>query len=282
MLHLELREPASAWSHGIGMVLALGLAGHFHRLWRATARGRASRYEQGKGLTLSIFGLCLVVCYGSSALYHGAWTDDNVLEHLSKLDHVGIYVLIAGSYTPAAWALFRRTWRRYTLAIVWSVATCCGLVVWLRGVLPAWLSTATYLAMGWGVLFCYHELARTQSHRTLLPLPLGGVCYSVGAMINLAGWPVVVPGVFGAHELFHLFVIAGSACHVGFMLAVVVPAQPPADWESIPLTECTDPALAYPQGASGQLARLVRHTGGTLWAPPYLATPKPSATEPQA
>ena len=81
--------------------------------------------------------------------------------------------------------------------------------------------------MGWGSLFCYRELARTYSHRTLLPLPLGGIFYSVGAAINLAQWPVFSPGVFGSHELFHLFVIAGSACHILFMSRVVVPAPWP-------------------------------------------------------
>jgi hemolysin III len=171
-----------------------------------------------------------VVCYGSSTLYHAAWARGDLLELLRKLDHVGIYVLIAGTYTPAAWSLFRGAWRRCTLATVWGLAACCSLVVGIGGVLPIWLATTTYLAMGWGVLFCYHELARDHSHRTLLPLPLGGICYSAGAVINLAGWPIVVPGVFGAHELFHLFVIAGSACHVAFMLEVVLPAQPPADW----------------------------------------------------
>ena len=79
--------------------------------------------------------------------------------------------------------------------------------------------------MGWGAIFCYIELARIYSHRTLLPLPLGGLFYSVGAVLNLARWPVLFPGVFAAHELFHFFVIAGSACHVFFMIEVVVPRR---------------------------------------------------------
>ena len=83
--------------------------------------------------------------------------------------------------------------------------------VWCGGVMPMWVSTLVYLAMGWGALFCYFELAKTYSHWTLLPLPLGGVFYSVGAVLNLARWPVLFPGVFAAHELFHFLVIAGSA-----------------------------------------------------------------------
>jgi hypothetical protein len=140
---------------------------------------------------------------------------------------VGIYLLIAGTYTPVAWALLRGSWWWGTLTTVWTVAVVCAARVWCGGVLPVWVSTLVYLAMGWGSLFCYRELARTFSHRTLLPLPLGGVFYSVGAVINLARWPVLLPGVFAAHELFHIFVMAGSACHIFFMLKVVAPAPGP-------------------------------------------------------
>ena len=87
---------------------------------------------------------------------------------------MGIYLLIAATYTPASWSLFRRSWRRGTLAMVWSVAGFCSARIWFGGVLPTWMSTSIYLAMGWGVLFCYRELARSLSHRTLLPLPLEG------------------------------------------------------------------------------------------------------------
>ena len=90
--------------------------------------------------------------------------------------------------------------------------------------MPIWVSTPVYLAMGWGALFCYFELAKTYSHSTLLPLPLGGVFYSIGAILNLMQWPVLLPGVFGAHELLHFLVIAGSSCHIFFMAKVVVPS----------------------------------------------------------
>ena len=102
--------------------------------------------------------------------------------------------------------------------------------------------------MGWGSLFCYRELARTYSHRTLLPLPLGGIFYSVGAVINLAEVAgASAPGVFASHELFHLFVIAGSACHVYFMLQVVIPAPWPRPSRAPALAPLTVPlAVALP------------------------------------
>ena len=91
-----------------------------------------------------------------------------------------------------------------------------------------WLATLTYLVMGWGAIFCYQELARNHSHRKLLLLPLGGLFYSIGAIINLMHWPALVPGVFAAHEMFHFFVISGTTCHVLFMLGVVIPSPEPA------------------------------------------------------
>ncbi len=189
---------------------------------------------------------------------------------------MGIYVLIAGTYTPAAWSLMKPAWRRGTLAIVWCVAGFCGARVWFGGILPTWLSTLIYLGMGWGVLFCYRELARNLGHRTLLPLPLGGIFYSVGALINLARWPVLLPGVFGAHELFHFFVIAGSACHVLFMLRVVVPARAPAGWLDVdaapfPLPRGVRPRwpAAWAAMGSGSRSTLARPSSAGLL--PYLA-----------
>ena len=220
MMFLDLREPINALSHGAGMMLALPLTWVFwercvEQVSTTASRDgrdgrRATAYQRGKIATLLIYELSLVICFGNSALYHAVWLSGEPLSRFRRLDHVGIYLLIAGTYTPASWSLFRRSWRRGTLATVWSLAGFCSARVWFGGVLPTWMSTSIYLAMGWGVLFCYRELARSLSHRTLLPLPLGGAFYSVGALINLSGWPVLEPGVFGSHELFHFFVIAGT------------------------------------------------------------------------
>jgi hemolysin III len=239
MTLLDLREPVSACSHGAAMMLSLPVTWFLlRRCGRPSAnRGINSRvsshpcpYEQGKQIALLIFGLSLVFCFGASSLYHSVPFSGDRLNRFRRLDHVGIYLLIAGTYTPGAWALFRRGWRQGTLASVWGFAVLCAGRVWFGGILPSWVSTLIYLAMGWGILVCHRELARIRSHRAILFLPLGGVFYSVGAVVNLTNWPVLKPGVVGAHELFHLLVIAGSACHVGFMLWVVIPARRPADW----------------------------------------------------
>ena len=187
-----------------------------------------ARHQRIKALCLIVFGLTLTLCYGTSALFHGARLSGEPLTRLQRLDHVGIYLLIAGTYTPIAWGLMRGPWLWGTLTAAWTAALVCGTRTWCGNLMPMWLSTLTYLVMGWGALFCYNELARTHSHRELLLLPLGGLFYSVGAVINLTHWPAIVPGVFAAHEIFHFFVIAGTACHVLFMLGVVIPSPEPA------------------------------------------------------
>ena len=246
MIPFDLREPVNAWSHGAGMMMALPITWFLLRQCSKVhpcglerrcrtpdpcgpARGtcRLTRHQRFKFLSLLVFGASLTFCYAASAVFHAVPLRGAALSQFQRLDHVGIYLLIAGTYTPVVYSLLRRRWLWGTMATVWTIALVCAAWVWFEGILPIWLSTSVYLTMGWGSLFCYRELARTYSHRTLLPLPLGGLFYTVGALINLARWPVFMPGVFGSHELFHLFVIGGSAFHVYFMLNVVIPAPWP-------------------------------------------------------
>jgi hemolysin III len=235
MLLLELREPINAWSHGAGMLLAIPVTWF---LWKrciavfhcdnAASQTFARRHQRIKALCLVVFGITLTLCYGTSAVFHGARVSGAPLTWLQRLDHVGIYLLIAGTYTPIAWGLMRGPWLWGTLTAAWSTAALCGTRVLCGDLMPIWLSTLTYLAMGWGAIFCYNELARSHTHRKLLLLPLGGLFYSVGAVLNLMHWPALIPGVFAAHELFHFFVITGTTCHVLFMLGVVIPSHEPA------------------------------------------------------
>jgi hemolysin III len=211
---LNFRDPVSAWSHCAGLVLAL--PGTL-LLWRRSGG------DPPKRLTFLIYGLSLVSCYAASTLYHGLRLPKDRLALFDRLDHVGIFLLIAGSYTPLAWSLMRGRWRWGTLASVWLLTAVATGLIAIGGQIPSMLWTCVYLAMGWGVVFCYTEIARSVSHRALLPLLVGGLSYSVGAGLNLLHWPVLWPEVFGAHELFHLFVLAGSLAHFRFILKVIVP-----------------------------------------------------------
>jgi hemolysin III len=184
---------------------------------------RRADSEPGKRLSLLVYGLSLIFCYAASTLYHGLRLPAERLVAFARLDSVGIFALIAGSYTPLAWNLMRGRWRAWTLIAVWGTAvTAIALIACGRRFSPA-VGTGVYLGMGWGVVMCYAQIVRVVPHRALLPVILGGLFYSVGAVLNLLGWPALWPGVFGVHDLFHLFVIAGSLAHYWFILRVVEP-----------------------------------------------------------
>jgi hemolysin III len=214
-MHLwNLREPFSAWSHCAA--LAVSVPGTWI-LWR---RGVG---DLGKRLSLLVYGLGLLACYAASTLYHAVQLPPDRLEVFVRLDSTGIFALIAGSYTPVAWNLMRGRWRAWTLAIVWGISAVAIAVVASGGHFSALVGTSVYLGMGWGIVFCYARLARIVSHRALLPVVIGGLFYSVGALFYLIGRPELWPGVFGSHDLFHVFVIAGSLAHFWFILSIVVP-----------------------------------------------------------
>jgi hemolysin III len=215
----DFREPVSAWSHCAGVILAL--LGTF-LLWRRCAG------QPVKRLTVVLYGLTLAFCYFASTLYHGARLTAAGIAALDRLDRVGVFALIAGSYTPLAWCLLRGHWRRWTLAAVWTVAIAATILIATGRQLSLAQSTWVYLGMGWGAIVCYFEIAQAVSHRALLLVVLGGLAYSVGAVLNVLHWPVLFPGTFDTHELFHFFVLAGSFAHFQFILKVVVPFVPPA------------------------------------------------------
>jgi hemolysin III len=211
---LDLREPVSTLSHAVGLALAIpGTA----LLWRASQVDRARR------LSVLVFGASLVFCYAASARYHAAVGPPERIAALRQLDHVGIHLLIAGTYTPIAVVLLRGTWRRATLTLAWGAALGGSTVILTRGILPTWLSTSFYLGLGWGAYFVYREIGKRHSPSTLRPILHGGIVYSIGAVVNLAGWPDPWPGVLGSHELLHLFVLGGSFLHFSFMLGLVAP-----------------------------------------------------------
>ena len=217
MEFFDFREPINAWTHCAGVFLAV--VGTWY-LWV-----HSSACRPAKRLSLLVFGFSLMFCYTSSTLFHGVQGPKSEIDVFDRLDRIGIFVLIAGTYTPLAWTLLRGWWRGVTLTTVWLITAIATGLLALGGPLsPAWM-TGLYLGMGWGVVACYAELAKVVSHRALLPLVAGGCFYSVGAVINVIHWPSLWPGVFGAHELFHLFVIAGSIAHYSLVLKVAIPFE---------------------------------------------------------
>ncbi len=107
---LNAREPINTWSHGLWLLIAL--AGTI-MLWQ---RGQGDRAKQ---VSLLIYGLSLIFCSASSTLYHGVRLPGERIRAFALMDHIGIYMLIAGTYTPIAWTFLRRHWRRGVLGPVW-------------------------------------------------------------------------------------------------------------------------------------------------------------------
>jgi len=205
---MRFREPVNAWSHLVGLVLAtVGTVLLLH-----LSRGPAQT------LAFAIYGSSLILLYGASTLYHALPLPQHRLRKLRTLDHIAIYFLIAGTYTPVALITLHGPSGWVLLAAAWAIALA-GIpfkLWWLDA--PVWLSTATYLGMGYMALLAAAPLARAVSPGGLVWLVAGGLAYMVGAVIFARKRPNPFPGRFGHHEIWHLLVLAGSGCHFAFML----------------------------------------------------------------
>jgi hemolysin III len=205
---MRFREPFNAWSHLVGFVLAsVGTL-----LLLRLADGPAER------LAFGVYGGSLVLLYGVSTLYHALPLPRHRLRTLRTLDHIAIYFLIAGTYTPVALLTLHGPsgWALLTAAWLIALAGVPFKIWWLDA--PVWVSTTTYLAMGYMALLAAAPLAREVSLSGLAWLAAGGVAYTVGAVIFARQRPDPFPGRFGHHEIWHLMVLAGSGCHFTFML----------------------------------------------------------------
>jgi len=240
MSWLDLREPVSAWTHFFGMVLALPATWFLLRL----ARGDVLKQR-----ALFVFGLCFGFCYAGSGLFHSVPAAYPQLVQVSRtIDHVGIYLLIAGTVTPIGLIALRGGWRVGLVGGIWALALA-GITLRLTTDVPIKVATLLYLFMGWVGCSAYAELARRLTHAGVRPIWLGGLIYSAGAIVNGVPWPGWEGYLFGPHEVFHLFVLGGTAAHYYFMCAVLVPYKPAPVAQ---VTAATEPALAPAcAGASG-------------------------------
>jgi hemolysin III len=160
-----------------------------------------------------VYGASLCVLFGASSLYHGFPGSAARTAVLRKIDHAAIYVLIAGTYTPVLFVALDGTWRIATLASIWGVAVAgVMLTMWFVHA-PRWLSATVYIAMGWfAVVPAFKIVPALQLVVTLL-IALGGLLYTLGAVVYATRTLDVLPRRFGFHEVFHLFVLAGAATH---------------------------------------------------------------------
>lgn len=210
------REPVNGLTHLAGGLLAVVGLG----VLLATAAG-AGRLDQA--VAFAIFGLSLISLYTASSLYHLLPLSPSGIARLRRLDHMTIFVLIAGTYTPFCLLALDGAWKWGLLALIWVLALCGVLLklFWMNT--PRWLSVVLYLGMGWVAVVAAPALLRAVPAGGMAWVLAGGLTYSAGALVYGLKRPNPVPGVFGFHEVWHLFVIAGSACHFWAVLRYIAP-----------------------------------------------------------
>jgi hemolysin III len=174
-------------------------------------------------VAFGIFGLSLVALYSASALYHLLPLSPTGVARLRRVDHMMIFVLIAGTYTPFCLIALDGAWRVGLLGVIWSLALCGVLlkIFWMGT--PRWLSVALYLGMGWVAVIAAPALFLAVPAGGMIWVLGGGLLYTAGALVYALKRPNPAPGTFGFHELWHLFVVAGSACHYWAVLRYLVP-----------------------------------------------------------
>ena len=181
---------------------------------------------QGAGRAAAlIYALALSGLLGVSALYHRVDWSPGARRWMRRLDHSMILVLIAGTYTPFALVVLSGPVARVVLAVVW-VAALVGIVVnvlWVRA--PKWVMASFGVALGWLLAIVAPELVTEAGVLVVVLLAVGGVLYTIGAIVYAVGRPDPVPAVFGYHEVFHVLVVVAAAVHYAGVAVSVLPAS---------------------------------------------------------
>ena len=207
-MQITIREPGSALTHFIGMLLAAAAT-----LPLVLKTAMTSNIDYVTAMT--IFALSMVLLYGASTLYHSVNLKGKYLEFFKKMDHMMIFVLIAGSYTPICMIALGGTLGYKLLLLIWGIAFVGMLIkaLWIN--CPKWFSSIIYIAMGWVCVAVFGKLTSVLSTLSFSFLLAGGIVYTIGGVI----YAIKIPALddkkkfFGTHEIFHLFVMGGSICH---------------------------------------------------------------------
>jgi len=213
-LFRTLREPVNGLTHLVAAVIAfVGLI----------VLACLAKDNLAKLASLGFYGSSLVLMFSTSAIYHLIKAGPRVTLFLRKLDHSAIYLLIAGTYTPICLYYFTGFWRLGILAVIWSLALM-GITVKLFVInAPRWFTAGVYLLMGWLSIAAIGEILSRVPPGALAWLLAGGLFFTGGAVVYILKKPDLFPGVFGFHELWHIFVILGAFSHYAMMLAYIAP-----------------------------------------------------------
>ena len=209
----KLREPVNSLTHWGGAILALaGLIALLIVGWSTPA----------KIVSLLVYGISLIAMFSASATYHMVQSKDKVLLVLRKIDHSAIYLLIAGTYTPFCVNAFDGFWKWGMLAIIWSLAATGILVKIFYIKAPRWLNAGIYILMGWLCVGAVGEMLTTLPAWVIGWLFAGGIIYTLGAIVYITKVFNFFPGVFGFHEVWHIFVLLAALAHFVAVMGVAL------------------------------------------------------------
>jgi hemolysin III len=213
-MSLKMKEPVNTWTHFVPFMAAIiGLV-----FLIINCKDNISKL-----VTMTIYGLSVIILYGASSVYHWVRTTPQKELLLKKIDHIAIYFLIAGSYTPVFYFGLEGAWRWAMLISVWCLAII-GMILklWLIHA-PRYVSTAFYVSLGWIALVPFLQLIQHLPKGAIILMAVGGVVYTIGAVIYATKIFDFFPKRFGFHEIFHLFIAAGSLVHFIMILIYIVP-----------------------------------------------------------
>ena len=217
----HIKEPGSAITHFIGMLMAIFAA---VPLLIKAAHEPSRIYI----ISLAIYAASLILLYAASTTYHTFDISAKVNTVLKKIDHMMISVLIAGSYTPVCLIVLKGKTGIILLSIVWAIAIAGILIKAFWVYCPKWVSSVLYIGMGWTCVLAFTQILNNMSPAAFGWLLAGGIIYTVGGVIYALKLPLFnnKHKNFGSHEIFHLFVMGGSACHFIVMYAFLLPCPP--------------------------------------------------------
>lgn len=209
----NFKEPVNTITHLSACVLAI--FGTIYLILSSTG-------ELTKLVALGIYGLSLITLYGASTLYHGTETTFEKEQLLKKIDHVAIFFLIAGSYTPVLSFGLPSMWRITMLILVWLFALLGMIIKAIYVNVPRWVSSIIYLSLGWIALIPFYQLVRAFPLTAIILMILGGLAYTFGAVIYATKWFDFIPQKFGFHENFHIWTMVGSLFHFIFIAVYIL------------------------------------------------------------
>ena len=212
----KIKDPGSAVTHFIGMLMAMFAA--VPLLIKA-----AREPDRIHLIALAIFIVSMILLYAASTTYHTLDLSERTNKILKKIDHMMIFILIAGTYTPICLITLKGPVGYGLLALVWGIAIV-GIVIkgfWIY--CPKWISSVLYLALGWVCVLAFTQIMNALPRAAFLWLLAGGIIYTIGGVIYALKLPIFNSKHknFGSHEIFHLFVMGGSFCHFIVMYAFV-------------------------------------------------------------